>query len=632
MSSTIAGGNPTSPPDVAGMVYVTADNTGDYTSLSAAITAEGNNKIYKLGPGDFTLTSQLALTNSNIVIEGSGVDVTRIVFDMGTTGAGFKITGSIGSAFDVTPNVAKHSHTITLASTTGLVAGDWIYLTRDVVVDANTADRYDAEIHKILTVDNSTQITIEDVTYEVYNTADNANLYKITWAKSVAIKNLTFIDNRSSVTAITEQADTLFLFCYGLILENVKFDQMVHACCGVQNCFNSTFNNIGFDGPRQIDEPGGTGIRYGLYLLSASTNFTLNGAWAQRCRHSFTTNTIAGQTYGAGRRRNITINGFVSYNADTANFDTHESDIGITFNGCGAQSAYFGSDTTDSKGFNTRSPTTFNACWVENCQAYGFVIFNNDDSAGTDTSPGGDRTSLVNCRINNVVQAGGVGRGVRIENNRASILIQGCQFYNVPDDVIRIETPGSNFIIANNMFHSCGADLTINGGLIMSPSGTVSDLIIQGNIFGAGTPPANARPLFITTTANRLLFTNNDVNGLTNTSPSIGAASTDCRVENNLGLNPIGKITNPTHSGNVTLGFYGGDVATVSSGKTYKIVGGDMMVTLSSGGGNSISILDSGGSVLISGITPELKSQLILHGYSVKFGSTSGQTLIVCAK
>lgn len=596
-------------------------------SCFTALASTGGKIV--IGAGDFTLTSQFVGTVSKILLQGCGIGVTRILYNMGSTGAGFKITGSIGSAYTLTANSAKGAHTLTVASTTGIVAGDWIYLERDVNVDAGDTTRYDAEIHKVLSV-TGTVVTLEDSTYEAYNTTDTAKFYKITFVNDFSISDMTLYDSRASVSSVTEQADTLFLFCKDLLIQNVKFENMVNASCGVQNCFNWHVNNIICEAPREKSSL--DGIRYGLYSLSANTNGTIIGLKGQRCRHTFTTNTVSGQTYGAGRRRNTKLIGCQSFNADTAGFDTHESDIGISFNGCGATGGYPGNVTTDAKGFNTRSPTNFTDCWVEGSMAYGFVNFNNNDSVGTDTIPGADRTTYLNCRVNNTVQAGGVGKGIRLggssTGNRSSIIISNCQFYNVPDQVIQIEGGSNDIIIDNNIFHSCGSALSSSAGLIQITS-TTTDILVQGNIFGAGTPPVSARPLYVTTSVDRCLFKDNDCNGLTNKMPTIPAISTDVTITDNLSLNPIGKITSPVNTTQNTIGNYGGTTSTVVASIDYTIVGGTGILFITGGTGVSITVKDGAGTTLESSVTSPI-TRTLPKGFKINFGAFSvAPTLIV---
>lgn len=600
------------------------------TVISSVIGALSTGGSIELGSGDFNLTAQFSQSTSKIHIRGQGKDITRIVFDSSMTGsgAGFVYAGSMGSAFTLTVNAAKGAHTLTVTSTAGIVAGDWIYLRREVNIDAGATTRYDAEIHKVLSV-TSTVVTLEDAIMEDYNTSTNSAFYEITWAQSITISDLSFYDARATVSSITEQADALFRFCKDLLIENVKFENMVSASCGVQNCFDWWVVNCLAEAPRETSAA--DGIRYGLYSLSANTNGTIIGFKGQRCRHTFTTNTVQGQTYGAGKRRNTKLIGCTSFNADTAGFDTHESDIGISFNGCGATGGYFGNVTTDAKGFNTRSPTNFTDCWVEGPQAYGMVIFNNNDSAGTDTIPGGDKTSIINCRINNVVQASGVGKGIRIgsssTSNRSSIIISNCQFYNVPDQVIQIDDESKNIIISGNMFHSCGTDLSSSAGLIQVTA-DADDLIVTNNIFGAGTPPASGRPLYVTTSVDHCLFKNNDCTGLTNKLPTIPAISTDVSMIDNLSLNPIGKITNPINTTQNTIGSYGGTTATAVASTDYTVVGGTMIMFVTGGTGVSASVKDAAGNTMESGLTTTF-TRTLPKGYKINFGAFSGAPTVL---
>ena len=153
-----------------------------------------------------------------------------------------------------------------------------------------------------------------------------------------------------------------------------------------------------------------------------------------------------------------------------------------------------------------------------------------------------------------------VRRGIVAQGNRSSLIISNCNFYDINQESIRLEDPSSNVIITGNMFHSCGASLVSTNGIIRI-DGTGNDIIITNNIFGAGTPPPSGRPLTVATSANRLIFKDNDVNGLTNKAPNIAAISTDIRMSDNLGLSPVGRITNSVNTTNNTIGSYGGTTA-----------------------------------------------------------------------
>jgi hypothetical protein len=516
-------------PDITNVIYVANDGSGDYLTLNDALATEGTKKKYVLGPGDHSLTTRILTSLSNVVITGSGIDVTRILFNCPSGESGFVVNGSLGPSRALTANSVKGAHTLTVGSGHGIVAGDWIYLYREVSMDSGTT-RYDAEIHKVLSV-TSTVLTLEDTIYEAYNTSTNSAAYKINFVKSFELSDLTMIDNRSTTIDHDFTADTLFNLCYNLRIRNVKFENMFYASCGIQNCFNAIMSGVGFESPRETSET--PGIRYGLYALSATTNLTVNGAWGQRCRHSFTTNNKGGSPPEPGRCRNIILNGFFSFNADTAGFDTHESTVGIQFNGCAALGGYPGNITTTSKGFNTRSSATYNACWVEAAYTQAFTFFNNGDTAGTYDQPGADRVVMNACRINNTSPPGGTNKGVSINDNRSSIVINACQFYNIEDANIEIGDGVKNVEVNNCVFHSCGSGLSSSSGLIRC-LGNVDDLTVTNNIFGAGTPPASGRPLYVVTSIDRLVYTGNNVNGLTNKEPVLGT-STDVTMHSNAG-------------------------------------------------------------------------------------------------
>lgn len=485
-------------------------------------------------------------------------------------------------------------------------------------MDSGTANRYDGEIHKVLSV-TGTVVTLEDVIYEAYNTADSAAFYEITWVNSFMLSDLTLIDSRSSSLDLDKDGDTTFNLCYNLHIDNVKFEGMFYASCAIQNCFNTQISNVGFESPKATSES--AGIRYGLYLVAATTNLSVNGAWAQRCRHSLTTNNLSGGVLESGRCRNIMINGFVSHNADTAGFDTHESTVGMQFTNCGAINGYPGDVTTTVKGFNTRSPTTFNSCWVEGAYTQAFTCFNNGDTAGTDTQPGADRTIYNACRINNTMPVGGTNKGIVISANRSSVSVINCQFYNIEDACVELEDGTKNVIVSGCIFHSCGSGLSSSSGLVRA-LGNVDDLIIANNIFGAGTPSASGRPLYVTTSVDRLTFKDNNCNGLTNKQPTITAASTDVTMADNAALNPIGKITNFANNTNNTIGSYGGTTATVVASTDYTIVGGIMYITSTGGTGVSITAKDAAGNTITSGDT-SLTIRTYQRGWKINFGAFS---------
>ena len=92
---------------------------------------------------------------------------------------------------------------------------------------------------------------------------------------------------------------------------------------------------------------------------------------------------------------------------------------------------------------------------------------------------------------------------------------------------------------------------------------------------------------------------------------------------NNTALNPINRITNHTNTTNNTIGFYGGATAVVVASVDYKIVGTDILLTVTGGTGVSATILDGAGNTVVAGLATPINAQFIPVGYQINFGAFS---------
>ncbi len=598
------------------------------TVLNQIETAIPQGGYVRFAPGDFSLASQWTPTQSNIIWAGSGIDVTRILFDMGSTGAGIKYTGSLGTFNNLTANTLKGAKAVTIASTSGFLANDWVYIRRAVNTQSGiTTTAYDAEIHRIATVTSGTVLTLDIPLYEDYLTSATSSVAKITWCNSVTFRDMTIYDNRASVTVLAEQGDVYFGFCRNLMLENIKLENMVFSSLTPQSCFNVSLNNVQYESPRTTSSS--STLRYGLHCIGATTNMTINGGYGNRCRHTIDFDVESETPIGTlgGRPRNILVQGVKSYDADSIHFNTHQGVVGITFVDCGAIGGHTATETSpdgEQPGFSSRSPATFIGCYTQGAFAVAMTLQSDDGAnpVGTDQYPQCDRTIVNGCRFENVVSdTNPLARGIRIGVNRGGILITNCSFHNIANEVIDIRAGASNINISNNIFSSCAGSQGSGGGYIRVLT-TASDLIIKGNTFDAGTPSAAGRPLWIGTSVAGLKFIYNDVNGLTNKMPTVPAASTDITIMENIGLNPIGRVTNPVNATSSTIGSFGGTTSTVAPSIDYTITGGTMIVFVSSGTGVSMTIKDGSGNILDSGVSTG-SQRTLPKGYRINFGAFS---------
>jgi len=577
-----------------------------------------------LGPGDFSLTNLLTITANNLHIEGSGIDITRIIFDTPVTnGTSIRIgTTNLGTSHPLNANALKGQRVITASSTTGIVAGDWIFLTHLVLVDVSSATRYNAEFHKVASVDSGTQITVEDNLMSDYNTADTSEYYKVPWVRNFNLKNLTIYDNRADNSVATAGDGPVHaVFNYGLRVSNVKFEKCCHDCIRVESCFDTILSDVCFETPTSVtDDPD---HEYGLYVVGCSTNTQWNGGWANRCRHSITNNTNSGGLYRRGKQRNITVNGVTSFNANVSHFDLHQCALGATFTGCTALAGQHETVSVDCQGFNLRSPATVIGCVIQGCTHESIIIWVDGDVAGDDFKPGANRTSIIGTQIISPLKddVDTVRRGIIVQGNRSSVIISGCQFFDLNQESIIIEDGSKHVIITGNMFHSVGGSLVSTNGIVKL-LGNTDNIIVSNNDFCAGTPAPTGRPLVAVTSVDHLVFTGNDVSGLTNRLPTIPAISTDVCVKDNAGLNPINRITNHTNVAQNQIGFYGGTTATVAASTDYTIVGSNVLITSTAGTGVSITIKDGAGNTVVAALTT-LSAQTVPLGYKINFGPFS---------
>jgi hypothetical protein len=133
-------------------------------------------------------------------------------------------------------------------------------------------------------------------------------------------------------------------------------------------------------------------------------------------------------------------------------------------------------------------------------------------------------------------------------------------------------------------------------------------------------------------------FSNCDYNMIVNNTfrnigvaPYIQTQGAHTKVAGNIGFNARGLVSVPFDNAGANtfnIGALGGS-AVPFSGTDYLIAGGDILLTSISGNGANITIKESGGTVILSGVTT-LSRQYVPFGYIVNWGTfTSSPTVQV---
>jgi hypothetical protein len=113
----------------------TIANGASTTTINNALSTCGNNQYVLLGAGSFTLSANIKVNRSNVVLRGSGPTQTTvnlnghdIFFGNGSGGQG-STPGGLGST--ALSTLAQGSTTLTVGSTTGLSAGQVVAITEN---------------------------------------------------------------------------------------------------------------------------------------------------------------------------------------------------------------------------------------------------------------------------------------------------------------------------------------------------------------------------------------------------------------------------------------------------------------------------------------------------------------------
>lgn len=169
----------------------------------------------------------------------------------------------------------------------------------------------------------------------------------------------------------------------------------------------------------------------------------------------------------------------------------------------------------------------------------------------------------------------------------------------------------SHLTISYNTFKGVGHGYGIDF------AAAVTNTIVSGNMFDSFPHGVGE-----TSGSDYNMITNNNFVTSVN-DPVYPLVGTHDILENNLGLNPVGKITNPWASS--TVGYVGGTGATPRvPGGTYTITGVQVVFTCSGGGTVSISILDGAGNTILSGLTcSTLPASLWPVGYRISIVGNS---------
>lgn len=279
-------------------------STDDTSAWQDAIDA-GTRVIDGLGL-TYKITASLTL-RSNLEIRNAKFSGTT----MATSDVLFEASGSTGSANNLTSNRSRLSLSVPVTSS-GLAAGDYILVGSSANYESNTSTKV-GEIARIASVSGLT-CNLRDATYSAYNTADTANVKKLTFAENITLRNVVAWGAGDGTTAGGEdQYAARFQVCRNVQIIDCDFERFDYACVEFATCWNVSVRGGSYG--RSYDA--GDGASYGIMITQGTHHAFVEGATFYDQRHGVTT----GGTTAVNRHITVTGNTFVGCRA--AAIDNH---------------------------------------------------------------------------------------------------------------------------------------------------------------------------------------------------------------------------------------------------------------------------------------------------------------------
>jgi hypothetical protein len=183
----------------------------DITTVLQTVAALTTPRTVYLPAGSYTISDLVNFTRP-VDLVGDGPNATII---RKTAAAGqLRWSGTRGSNITVSANVASGAGTLTLSSTSTLVAGDFLNLHDNTTWPWSTAGATHGEIVRVKTVDSGTVVTLYSPTVDAYTTAQSAAANKLTFVSGGSIQRMT-INQTSVLTTNTDLGFIRVLYARG---------------------------------------------------------------------------------------------------------------------------------------------------------------------------------------------------------------------------------------------------------------------------------------------------------------------------------------------------------------------------------------------------------------------------------
>jgi hypothetical protein len=334
----------------------TGDGTTDDTTAVQGALTTGNPVFFP--DGAYRITSALTVTAP---VMGAGKDNTILIQDFSSDAVLKAVGTGAGSSVNVTVAVTAGQNTLTISSTTGIVAGDYLLLKSALGWPNATIGAVTGEIVRVKTVDSATVVTLWGPVDESYALVNSPTVEELTFLRGVTFSNFT-IRNSSPGTRATGSNGIVAQNTDGVIVSKCGFQQLDQAAINLHRSVNWIVEGCEFR-----DLAGGivdsSLLGYGVTTRNGARDGLVANCTSRAGRHFFTTSASSGQI----PPRHILVSSCVATGSEASAFDSHEEGRFITYQGCRAQSS-------QATGFNVRAPDVHILdCIVNGCSRGGAI-------------------------------------------------------------------------------------------------------------------------------------------------------------------------------------------------------------------------------------------------------------------
>lgn len=351
--------------------------TDDTAAINAAIQG-----AFDAGGGEVVLFGRHVVSSSitmragvtlrglpGAVIDASGFTSTDNVIEA---------DGSVTATSEaLSADAAEGDTALTVADESGFAADDWCRVSSTASTGSTSVPK--GEIVRVASV-AAGSIVLRDPLCDSYATADSAVIEKLDLVEGIVIEDLA-IEGPSSASYLVTGID--LNLCLGPRIRGVRFRRTHSRGLQLSSCVFSDASDLLFE------DISGAGLAYGVAVVGASQDTTLEGLRGYRLRHLVTHGGASG-TPGVPRRSG-TSNSTISQ-AIEAGFDAHPGAQDIAFIGCHVHGS-------DGDGITIQaSRFTVEACTVRDVARHGILL--------SPLSTALTRGSVVGCSVHRAVQRG----------------------------------------------------------------------------------------------------------------------------------------------------------------------------------------------------------------------------------